>query len=96
MAPPIDQIEYVESAVRVTRGRPEQWEGRLVTGEYFHFRYRFGRATLGISAESPDAAIMDTSEASLAFGDFWEGEFLSDEVRTSVFRLLLFEKLAHL
>lgn len=67
---------------------PVQYEGQLLDGRHFYFRYRWGRATLGIGA-TPDAAAEDPDEVGLTVGDNLRGVFDSDEERDAVFARLL-------
>ena len=80
----------VASSAETCSACPVQYEGQLVDGRYFYFRYRFGRATLGLG-ETPDDAVDDPNETSLAVGDSLRGVYAGDEERDEVFARLLME-----
>lgn len=73
----------------ITSACPVQCTGQLVTGEWFYFRYRFGRATLGIGG-SQEQANYDEYAASpfILHGDAMQGCFDSDDERDEVFARL--------
>jgi hypothetical protein len=77
----------VRAAVQTCGACPDQWEGTLIDGRHFYFRYRSGRASLGIGAD-PDAAAEDPETARLGHGDAAQGYFDSDEERNGVFERL--------
>lgn len=47
---------------------PTQYEGTLVDGRTFYFRFRFARATLGVGA-TIDQAVCDPAETCIGYGD---------------------------
>lgn len=47
---------------------PTQYEGTLKDGQVFYFRYRHGRASLGLGADE-EAAVCDPSTEVIRFGD---------------------------
>jgi hypothetical protein len=67
---------------------PEQWEGTLRDGRHFYFRYRGGRASLGLGI-GPESAVDDPHEARVRHGDSLQGIFGSDDDRRAVFAELL-------
>lgn len=68
-------------------GCPMQYEGTLVDGRWFYFRYRYGRASLGIG-RTLDDAVSDTREVGTLYGGDWQGVLDEGEFRD------LFEELA--
>jgi hypothetical protein len=59
---------------------PVQFEGRLVDGRAFYFRYRWGRLWLG-AAETFDAAVQDAMVGPVArWGDDLDGSLDQAEV----------------
>jgi hypothetical protein len=73
-------------------GCPEQYEGQLVDGRFFYFRFRWGVATLGLGI-TPDAAVEDDREARFAVGDNLRGVFDDDLERDLIFARLLAERI---
>lgn len=76
---------------------PVQYEGQLVDGRHFYFRYRGGWAALGFGATADDAVrdtMGDGSGASVSHGDALQGFFEDDADRDAVFAELLARKLA--
>lgn len=71
---------------------PEQYEGRLATGEVFYFRLKYGYASLGIGADL-DAAIDDSHEWSWQSADRHMHEFPDEVTRDEVFTQLLDRRL---
>jgi hypothetical protein len=66
---------------------PEQYQGSLIDGHTFYFRYRHGFASLGVGADL-DSAVKDPEQAGRRFGDDLEGGFESTQVRDEVFTQL--------
>jgi hypothetical protein len=73
-------------------GCPDQWEGRLLSGEFFYFRYRSGWASLAVGHDAD--AVSGRQDVGMGHGDGLQGIFESAEARTAVFNKLLFELLA--
>lgn len=71
-----------------TIGCPEQHEGQLVDGQHFYFRYRSGRASLGLG-ETVEAAVEDLGEVAVPFGDSLQGAFDNADDRNLIFATLL-------
>lgn len=73
-------------------GCPEQYEGQLLTGEFFYFRYRNGCASLYLSwyavPYGPESA--DAYEG-MSVGDNLQGIFEDDKQRNGTFKKLLDE-----
>ncbi len=70
---------------------PEQYEGLLVDGRWFYFRYRFGRAELGLG-DTLDAAVWDSiGRRSVRVGDKYDGRFIDEAQRNRIFDALLLE-----
>lgn len=67
---------------------PEQHEGTLATGEKFYFRYRGGRAALGIGVDMDDA-IASSNNVSMNVGAPLQGCFYSQSQRDTVFTVLM-------
>lgn len=70
---------------------PVQLEGRLDDGRYFYFRYRWGRAALGVG-ETPQAAVNEQRGGCgeyMEHGDSLQGVFESDEDLNEVFDQVL-------
>lgn len=72
---------------------PDQWEGQLIDGTYFYFRYRWGCASLGFSNESPFEAVDDPHTVYIDHGGAFDGVFESDAERIDVFTRLLRKRL---
>ena len=54
---PLTRYDYlVDTDEKTSEGCPTQWEGLLNDGRVFYFRYRHGRAYLGV-AHDKDAAV---------------------------------------
>lgn len=70
---------------------PVQIEGRLDDGRYFYFRYRSGRARLGLGMDDHAAVGQAFTEdgAAMSFGDGLQGFFESDDDMNEVFDHLL-------
>lgn len=70
-----DYSEIVESDRCTCACVPTQYEGTLWDGQRFYFRYRFGRAMLGIGA-TEDQAVGDTLPPSrvLTIGHRYDGD----------------------
>jgi hypothetical protein len=74
---------------------PVQWEGQLVDGRRFYFRYRFGRATLAVGpTKSVNGVTIPEQDrtawvASVMHGDRFRGMFDSDEEQNTIFAELL-------
>lgn len=73
---------------RTCEACPEQYEGVLSDGTWFYFRYRFGRASLGIGG-SIEEAISDFNTVTLLWGDSLQGMFDSIQDRDNVLLQLL-------
>ena len=71
---------------------PDQWQGTLIGGQHFYFRYRSGWASLGLGA-TPHAAVADPAEVGVGHGDGLQGVFESDDDRSAVFAKLLARRL---
>lgn len=78
----------VASCIQSCPSCPEQYEGRLIDGRWFYFRYRHGRANLGIG-HSFESAVRSSDLATLRTGDDLQGAFYDDSERNSVFAELL-------
>jgi hypothetical protein len=74
---------------------PEQYQGTLVDGRTFYFRYRHGWATLGLGHDL-DSAVLDPEGVGREVGDDLDGQFASPEIRDSVFAILLAERFGQL
>jgi len=89
--PTIDHPEILTQEL-TCEGCPEQHEGVLTSGLLFYFRYRRGRAFLGV-APTEDGALMGTEPqgtgASMAVGDDLQGVFSNDRQRNDTFAALL-------
>lgn len=72
---------------------PEQVDGRLSDGRTFYFRYRFGRATLGLG-DDRHGAVRDPERALVHHGDPLQGAFDSEAERDTVFAELVEKRLA--
>ncbi len=71
---------------RMTCGAcPEQWEGVLVNGVHFYFRYRFGRAQLGVGTTPDNAAEYAMMHQGVVVSDSLSGMFTDQAVRVRVF-----------
>lgn len=71
---------------------PEQYEGQLLTGEFFYFRYRHGCASLYLSwYQIPYGPSSADACTSMSVGDGLQGIFESDEQRNGTFKKLLDE-----
>lgn len=61
---------------------PLQAEGRLDDGRYYYFRYRFGRAGIGVG-DSPEAAVEDWYRThKITYGEPLQGSLDDDEIDT--------------
>jgi hypothetical protein len=67
---------------------PDQWEGTLIDGQRFYFRYRGGIASLGVTGDGTDPA-EDPGEVCMEHGEPLQGSFDSDDERSQVFAELL-------
>lgn len=65
---------------------PTQYEGTLRDGRRFYFRYRGGRAALGVGA-TVDEAAGDPREVGVDHGDSLDGNLDEDEFRVLFVRL---------
>jgi hypothetical protein len=81
----------IASSVQTCWACPEQYEGQLIDGQFFYFRYRFGCATLGVG-RTLDEASEDPCEVHLRVGDNLRGTFGSTEERDIVFARLLLDR----
>jgi hypothetical protein len=81
----------IASSAQTCWACPEQYEGQLIDGQFFYFRYRFGCATLGVGP-TLDEAVEDPREARLRVGDNLRGTFDSTEERDLVFAQLLLDR----
>lgn len=71
---------------------PESYEGELLTGEFFYFRYRNGCASLYLSWYIiPHGPLSADVYTSMDVGDDLQGIFESDEQRNGTFKKLLDE-----
>lgn len=77
----------VASSVLTCSVCPEQYEGKLVDGRWFYFRYRSGFAALAIGHDYD--AVMGRQDVGGAVGDGLQGVFDSEEQRDRVFAELL-------
>jgi hypothetical protein len=67
---------------------PTQYEGTLKDGRVFYFRYRHGRATLGLGADE-HAAVCDPSTVGIRFEeDHLSGYVTEDEFKDLFVRLM--------
>lgn len=82
----------IATAARTCHALPEQWEGQLTDDQHFYYRYRWGRATLGIGP-NPDAAVEDPNEVSIQHGEDYDGEFVNATDRQAVFAVLLDQRI---
>lgn len=71
-------------------GAPTQWEGTLKDGRSFYFRYRWGRAYLGV-ASAVDNAIWAEENGGVSamdsLGDSLDGHLTDDEYREAFVNL---------
>ena len=74
---------------------PVQIEGQLLNGDWFYFRYRSGRATIGLGG-SPEQASYDEyvvgRYVAVRHGDRLDGCFESNAERNAVFAAALTER----
>lgn len=71
---------------------PEQYEGTLQDGRAFYFRYRSGRAELGIGVDLIEAVMATLAHTrARVVGDSSQGMFDSEAQRDRVFAELLAE-----
>lgn len=77
----------VATAHQTCEACPEQWEGTLVDGWSFYFRYRCGIASLAVAATQELAD--GQQHVRLQHGDRLQGSFESDAERDAVFAELL-------
>lgn len=66
---------------------PVQYEGKLLDGRWFYFRYRFGWASLAVGPDYD--TVMGRQDVGMAVGDSLQGFFDADEQRDAVFQELL-------
>jgi hypothetical protein len=76
--------EAVAEATCTCNGCPDQWEGTLVDGQKFYFRYRHGWASLGFGVTIEAAREDSLGERQMPFGDSMQG-VLDDDERDHVF-----------
>jgi hypothetical protein len=76
----------VRDSVRTCGVCPEQYEGTLVDGREFYFRYRYGMATLGLGKDRFGEALRYVEH-----GDDLQGEFEDEATREDVLGRLLDE-----
>lgn len=76
----------VATVEQTSGGCPEQYEGTLIDGREFYFRYRHGWASLGLGEDR-----YSSKDAGMAVGDGWAGVFESEVERDRTFRQLLDE-----
>lgn len=82
----------IDNYTQTGYGCPEQYEGELLTGEFFYFRYRNGYASLYLSwYEIPHGPIEADVHTGIGVGDSLQGIFDDDEQRNGTFKLLLDE-----
>lgn len=71
---------------------PEQYEGKITTGEFFFFHYRNGYASLGLSwIGVPYSSTEADAGTGINVGDSLQGIFDDDAQRNGTFKLLLDE-----
>lgn len=87
--PPARQLPNTIESRQTCGGCPEQYEGRLIDGRFFYFRYRHGRAELGIGATLEDAVRSSAYQQVLIVNDRLSGMFDSEDSRDEVFKQLL-------
>ncbi len=74
--------ELVACYALTCAARPTEYEGKLIDGRSFYFRYRWGVAELGIG-DTPQAAINDSAQSAvrLRAGDALSGEMSEAEFK---------------
>lgn len=77
---------------RTATACPTQYEGTLPDGRIYYFRYRSGKATLGLGETIEDAVadalhVLDRS-AHLTLGDHLDGSLSEDEFERAAAQLL--------
>lgn len=77
----------VQHAHRTWPRCPEEYVGRLVDGRWFHFRYRWGRAGVGVGNTVEDA--IDDSATERDYGGMFDGEWPGTAARNEAFADLL-------
>lgn len=88
-------VPVVTDAHQTCFACPDQWEGELVDGTQFYFRYRHGVASLSTSSGHLGWED-DPNRVSVDHGDDMQGVFASDEDRVRVFTRLLLVKFPHM
>lgn len=85
---PVD-LEDERVTVAVTMGErcPAQYEGRLIDGRWFYFRYRWGWAYVGVGATLDEAIDCDSHERT--YGLAYDGEWPDEATRNAAFTELL-------
>jgi len=78
-------VEHVEQTCAEA---PEQYEGKLIDGSVFYFRYRWGLASVGIGPDIA-AAVDDSSNHEYPIGAMFDGCWRDEQQRDSVFCFLL-------
>lgn len=86
------ELPFVLTAEQTCSACPEQWEGDLVAGLRFYFRYRWGVASLGVGPDE-GSAVCDPHEVRTSYGHKLAGVFEDAHVRDWVFWQLLRDRL---
>lgn len=81
------QHPLVASSVQTCYGCPDQYEGKLIDGRWFYFRYRHGWASLAVSDDYNE--VVGRSDVGVAVGDGLQGVFEDAEQRDRIFAELL-------
>lgn len=77
----------VKSSAQTCFGRPDAYEGELVDGRFFYFRYRYGMVGLSVGEDESCAG----ERARMELGDNLAGVFSSRRERDAAFTMLLDE-----
>lgn len=81
----------VATATQTCFACPEQWEGTLIDGSHFYFRYRHGVASLGVGPDE-GSAVDDPNEVSMRYGDSMQGILDGAESRRAAFAELMLRR----
>lgn len=65
---------------------PVQWEGRLVDGRYFYFRYRSGWASLALGQSAE--VVAGVTDHGMRIGDYLAGSMTDAEYHRTFLELL--------
>lgn len=73
----------VSTARQTCSACPDQWEGELIDGRLFYFRYRCGEASIAVG--STREQVDGRQHVTLKHGDSLDGAFKDDAERNAVF-----------